>query len=275
MDRTERLRLRAGLRAIELVLLAVAVVALGWFAAVHLATRLDQASQDRVLESLREPRNPASPGPSVVPPRALVARLEVPRLGMKAIVREGVDSGTLRRAVGHIPDTALPGQPGNAALAGHRDTFFRPLRHVRKDDRIRVTTPERIHEYRVTDTRVVGPEDVSVLAPTDEPTLTLVTCYPFGFVGAAPKRFVVRATQIGGHADAAASTSAPVLQPAGLAAPAPSRATVSDAGQKQAAKKIARKPVRPPAAKKASAKKNGPSKRLGPWRRFLKLFDAR
>jgi LPXTG-site transpeptidase (sortase) family protein len=112
---------------------------------------------------------------------------------MSAIVREGVEDSTLRRAVGHVPRTALPGESGNAALAAHRDMFFRPLKDVRKGDRIRVTTREGVHEYRVTETRVVGPDDVTVLAPTMNATLTLVTCYPFNFVGTAPKRFVVRA----------------------------------------------------------------------------------
>ncbi len=277
MDRTERTRrLRDRLLVVERVLLGVAVVALGWYVAVHVVARLDQASQNRALESIRgesESTKPAPPPkPAPLQPRALVGRLEVPRLGMKTIVREGVDSGTLRRAVGHVPESALPGQPGNAALAGHRDTFFRPLKNIRKDDRIKVTTPDGVHEYRVTDTRVVAPEDVSVLAPTEEPVLTLVTCYPFSFVGNAPDRFVVRATRIGEKPAETAANEEPATVQAAALAPLASAATTGDRSVK---KKIVRKPVRKPLAKKGSAKTNGPGKRLGPWRRFLTLFHGR
>ncbi len=277
MDRTERARrLRDRLLVVERVLLATAIAALGWYVAVHVVARLDQASQDRALETIRVESETTKaalrPAPAPLRPRALVGRLEVPRLGMKTIVREGVDSGTLRRAVGHVPETALPGQPGNAALAGHRDTFFRPLKHIRKDDRIKVTMPDGVHEYRVTETRVVAPEDVSVLAPTEDPTLTLVTCYPFTFIGSAPNRFVVRATRIDERPAETAATEPPgTVQAAALTPPAKT-AAAGDGGTK---KKIARKPVRRPLAKKSVAKKNGPGKRLGPWRRFLKLFDAR
>jgi len=82
---------------------------------------------------------------------------------------------------------------GNVALAAHRDTFFRPLKNVRQGDRIRMTTPDGIFTYVVRDTRIVAPTDVSVLEPTPEDTLTLITCYPFTYIGTAPKRFVVRA----------------------------------------------------------------------------------
>jgi sortase A len=101
--------------------------------------------------------------------------------------------------VGHIPETPLPGEPGNAGLAGHRDTFFRSLRAARPGDRIVVTTPDAVVHYAVRDTRIVEPSEVSVLAPTPEPTLTLVTCYPFNYVGAAPKRFIVRADRTDGR----------------------------------------------------------------------------
>src|SRR5205814_8666088 len=108
--------------------------------------------------------------------------------------REGVDTWTLRRAVGHIPGTALPGERGNAGFAAHRDTFFGPLKAVRSGDEVIVTTAGGQYRYAVTGTRIVDPEDVSVLAPTPDTTLTLVTCYPFDYVGSAPQRFIVRAT---------------------------------------------------------------------------------
>lgn len=199
--------LRQQLWLLERGLYVIGLAALGWYAGIHVVATLDQMSQNRTLERLRSeravtaPRTPAdvplAPAPRPKPePAALIGRVEIPRLGVSAIVREGVDDATLRRAVGHIPETALPGERGNAALAAHRDTFFRPLKQVRKGDRIQVTTPDGTHEYAVSETRVVDPEDVWVLDPTPQPTLTLVTCYPFNYVGSAPRRFIVRATGV-------------------------------------------------------------------------------
>ncbi len=128
----------------------------------------------------------------------LVGRLEIPRLGMNVMVREGEDEATLAEAVGHLPSTPLPGALGNVALAGHRDTFFRPLRKLRVNDRISIATLKGTYQYRVQSIRIVHPDDVSVLKASAEPTLTLVTCYPFYYVGAAPERFIVRARQVVG-----------------------------------------------------------------------------
>lgn len=106
---------------------------------------------------------------------------------------EGIGARTLRRAVGHVPGSALPGQPGNVALAGHRDRAFRRLRDVRPGDTLRLVTPAGSYEYVVDSAAVVAPDRGDLLDPTPEPTLTLVTCYPFFMVGPAPQRFVVRA----------------------------------------------------------------------------------
>jgi sortase A len=111
-------------------------------------------------------------------------------------VADGADATTLRRAVGHVPWTAFPGEQGNVGLAGHRDSFFRKLEGVRKNDLIRVSTPDGIYAYRVESTTVVEKRRVDVLAPSPSPQLTLVTCFPFHYVGSAPKRFIVRARQI-------------------------------------------------------------------------------
>jgi sortase A len=120
--------------------------------------------------------------------------VEIPRLNVSVVVRAGSDARTLQLAVGHISGTALPGEPGNVGLAGHRDTFFRRLQNIRPDDEIKVTTPDGFFTYRVQRTVIVKPRDVWVLDPTDRPTLTLVTCYPFSYVGSAPQRFIVRAS---------------------------------------------------------------------------------
>jgi sortase A len=127
-----------------------------------------------------------------------LGRLEISRIGLTAMILEGIEEGTLRRAVGHIPGTPLPGQHGNVALAGHRDTFFRGLRKIRKDDEITLTTLSGSYRYRVDSTIVVEPEEIEVIGDADNDILTLVTCYPFNFVGAAPKRFIVRAHRVSG-----------------------------------------------------------------------------
>ncbi|MGA3026173.1 MAG: class D sortase [Bryobacteraceae bacterium] len=148
---------------------------------------------------LRQLPEGKAPAPSGVLPLhrgdELVGRLEIPRLGMRVMVREGDDEATLAKAVGHLPSSALPGARGNVALAGHRDTFFRPLREIRISDRIVFATLHGTFEYRVEALSIVGPGDVSVLQASAEPTLTLVTCYPFHYIGSAPQRFIVRARQ--------------------------------------------------------------------------------
>lgn len=125
-----------------------------------------------------------------------LGEIELARIGVAAMILEGTDARTLLRAVGHIPGTALPGQRGNVAIAGHRDTFFRALRNVRQDDEITLTTVDGSYRYRVDSILVVDPEDTKVLDNSGDDVLTLVTCYPFYFVGPAPRRFIVRAQRI-------------------------------------------------------------------------------
>jgi sortase A len=127
-----------------------------------------------------------------------IGQIDIPKIGLSAIILEGSDVRSLRLGVGHISGTAFPGQPGNVALAGHRDTFFRSLRKIRPNDEIRLTTFTNSSKYRVDWTKVVGPDDIAVLKASTHPTLTLITCYPFYFVGSAPERFVVRAHRVAG-----------------------------------------------------------------------------
>jgi sortase A len=122
--------------------------------------------------------------------------LEIPRLRVSVAVVHGDADDVLNKAIGHLPDTPLPWDAGNSALAAHRDTFFRPLRHVRPGDLVRLRTPRGNFEYRVRQTYVVDPDNLRVLAPTPAPTLTLITCYPFNYVGPAPRRFIVQAERI-------------------------------------------------------------------------------
>ena len=170
---------------------------------------MSEAAVDQrlALDTLRNPSPPAgarrhsartdaSANINVTPIGAPLAELEIPRLGFTAAVLEGSDESILRRAPGHIEHTGWPGQVGNIGIAGHRDTFFRPLRHVRIGDDILLITHQGQARYRVSSVRVVSPRDVGVLDPTSEAALTLVTCYPFSFVGPAPMRYVVHAVGI-------------------------------------------------------------------------------
>lgn len=155
----------------------------------------DTLTRDKAEKQTRARSAPA-PAPKRYRVGATVGRVEMPRLRISAIVKYGVDDKTLKRAVGLVPGTALPGLPGNVGIAAHRDTFFRNLRDVKVGDRIKMTTPTGTWEYEVDSTKIVWPKNVEVLDPTPEPAITLVTCYPFNYVGNAPRRFIVRAKQV-------------------------------------------------------------------------------
>ena len=149
-----------------------------------------------------EPTAELAPAPPQVKPRLLapdemIGRIEIPRADVSAVIKEGVDAKTLRHAVGHVPETALPGQKGNVGIAAHRDTFFRGLRHIRQGDVIRLATLDGTYLYKVDTMKIVWPKSVEVLDPTPDRRITLVTCYPFNYIGSAPKRFIVQGKQIG------------------------------------------------------------------------------
>ena len=141
-----------------------------------------------------------------------VARLDAPSVGLTATVLEGSDDGTLARAAGHIEDTAFPGQPGNVGIAGHRDTTFRAVRNLHVGDPLELTTSDRIYRYVITKAFIVDPEDVYVLDPGDRPMLTLVTCYPFTYIGHAPHRYILQAVLV----DDAARTEPATAREAGI-----------------------------------------------------------
>jgi LPXTG-site transpeptidase (sortase) family protein len=157
---------------------------------------------------------------------AAIGDLSIPRIQLTAVVLNGSDSQTLRRGPGHLEQTALPGESGNVVIAGHRDSFFRPLRNIQMGDDIFLDTPYGRFHYHVTSIYVVNPHDLSVLEPTDNATLTLITCYPFWVFGNAPDRFIVRAARVVEPAAAMASFTVPVpLEPS----PAPSAHVVGAA----------------------------------------------
>lgn len=150
-------------------------------------TSIDRARPAAAVEGATRPVKPLATG-------ELIGRVEIPRLRLSAAVAEGDDDKTLGKAVGHLPDTPLPWhRRGNVALAAHRDGLFRRLEHIRLNDDVRMITPRGEFHYRVTKTHIVDPDDVWVIAPTATPTITLITCYPFSFVGNAPRRFIVQA----------------------------------------------------------------------------------
>jgi sortase A len=186
--------LRTALVWVQRALFCGAALLLGYAAFVLADAWLFQRRESSHFERLREQR--VAVPVALRSRRRLLGRLEIARLGLSVMVVEGDDHRTLRRAVGHIPGTSLPGQAGNMALTGHRDTFFRPLRNIRPDDIVTLTTLNGEYRYRVLSTQVVSPENVSVLEPGQNEILTLITCHPFYFVGAAPDRFIVRAERI-------------------------------------------------------------------------------
>jgi sortase A len=204
--------LRVVLRWTQRALFASAALTLSYCGFVLIDAWIFQRGERLRLESLLHEQQSATRGrshteppgsPKQLPPAApgdLIGSIEIPRLGLSAIIVEGTDKATLRRAVGHIPGTPQPGQIGNAGLAGHRDTFFRPLKDIQQNDIITLKTLHGEYRYRVVSTRVVAPTEVSVLDPTGNETLTLVTCHPFYFVGSAPNRFIVRAERVTGLA---------------------------------------------------------------------------
>lgn len=223
---TDRPRKRRGLRAFEWLFLLAGLAALDVYVWINTSATLYQAYEDWSFdESMRGlkptvrgfiadeiywlfggPREKMEnaeaphkfeplPHEQAPMPSMLLGRLRIPRLKVAAMVREGADSSTLSRAVGHIPGTALPGKTGNVALAGHRDTFFRALRNIKKNDAIEFETEQGTFRYLVEFTKIVGPKEVGVLSAGNKQSLTLVTCYPFYYVGSAPKRFIVRAVE--------------------------------------------------------------------------------
>jgi sortase A len=171
------------------------------------------AEQPLLAPALEDESGPA-PEDEAVETGAAIASLSIPRIGLSAAVLHGSDARTLRRGPGHLEKTAYPGQPGNVVIAGHRDSFFWPLRNIQLGDDILLDAPNGQFHYRVTAVRVVNSRDLSVLAPTSEPMLTLITCYPFWVLGPAPERFVVRAAARVNGPVAAGTTPAPALEDA-------------------------------------------------------------
>ncbi len=195
--------LRVSARAHRLVrwgrrlLFLTGIVAMGYVGTTLLGARLYQASAKRSLEAQVQALKGigASQFRPPVKQGDVLGRIDIPRLGMSFAILQGTNSRILRLGAGHIEGTPLPGKPGNSGIAGHRDTFFRALRNIRQNDEIQLQTATGLLRYEVDWVKVVDPDDVSVLSPSTDSSLTLVTCYPFYFLGPASQRFIVHARQ--------------------------------------------------------------------------------
>ncbi len=180
----------AFLKQAQNVLFVVGLMALSYVGYVLADAQIYQAYESWRLEHMS--KGNLHP----LPAGLVIGKVEIPRIGLSAVVVHGDSQRILSRAVGHIPGTALPGQSGNMVIAGHRDSFFRSLGKVHRGDRIVLETPAASYDYEVESTSVVAPTDLSVIQDSPQRQLTLITCYPFSWVGSAPNRFIVHARQI-------------------------------------------------------------------------------
>jgi sortase A len=191
------------LRALEYALIFTATICLSWYGwQMYQVDRGQSRAVAEIQEALRTPATAANESgrdiaPFPVPPiGGIIGRLEIPRLHLTAPVKAGENNEVLDFSVGYLPDTPLPWMPGNSAFAAHRDRLFRPLENIREGDDITLSTTHGNLRYRVLQTLIVNPSDVWVLDPIPKVSLTLITCYPFYYVGHAPRRFIVQAEKL-------------------------------------------------------------------------------
>ena len=186
------------LRFAQRFLVMSGTLALCYVAATLIYARIYQEAANNSLEQQMhaEEHHPASFIRPAVKEGDLLGRIDIPRLKIGVAILEGTSSQTLRLGVGHIEGTALPGEPGNMGIAGHRDTYFRPLKDIRQNDDIQIQTPTGLAKYKVDWIQITAPGDGGIVAVTSNSSLTLVTCYPFYYVGSAPERYVVHAHRL-------------------------------------------------------------------------------
>ena len=218
---------------------------------------------------------------------ALMGRVSIDRLHLSAMVREGVDAGTLSKAVGHVPTTALPGNPGNFAIAAHRDTLFRALKDIQTGDLVKFQSTGGTYTYQVLATKIVQPSDVSVLRadgggliqepagrPEGDRLLTMITCYPFYYVGSAPKRFIVEGRLVSTDTQSVLSVKDGGVQ-AGDRPPPPVRRPIKRIShtplKHQAARQaISKEPRHVQGSSRFSAANNEKPKKRGFWHRLFR-----
>jgi sortase A len=185
------------LRWTQRVLLVLGCLAVTYAAFTLIYAQIYQQAADNSLneQSRAEKTYGVSLPHAVAREGDVLGRIEIPRLGVAVAVLEGTKSRTLRLGAGHIEGTPFPGEPGTSGIAGHRDTFFRRLKDIRSGDEIRLQTTKGITYYEVDWIQIVAPRDTSVLSSTAKSAITLVTCYPFRYIGSAPERYAVHAHQ--------------------------------------------------------------------------------
>jgi sortase A len=203
-------RRRQVLRIAERTSWVLGLAGLAWWGAFHIGVATASRQDLERFAALKMAAPTATPDQSLWSPYRIsgwnkaqsepapdpLAVLRIPKIRLEVAVLPGTDDQTLDRGLGHIENTAQPGSVGNSGIAGHRDGFFRGLKDISPGDVIELDTLQEAGIYRIERTWVVDPEDVSVLDPTRTRALTLVTCYPFYFVGSAPQRFIVRAVHV-------------------------------------------------------------------------------
>jgi sortase A len=228
-------------RWIANLLLAAGFVLVGVWAWSNLRGLIYQSVHNQEFDRSVRKRGPERPGkrPPALRNGEVIGRLIVPRLHLRAIVREGAGEDTLGVALGHIPGTALPGPTGNVGVAGHRDTLFRALREIRQDDLIEFETLHGNYSYRVRLMKVVNPKSVDVLQASQSPEITLVTCFPFHYLGPAPNRFIVQASLVSQEPPKQAAQQVPVAAAPRPAAPAPHPAPPAESGVSGGSRRVA------------------------------------
>jgi len=211
MAHLAKLRPLANRRVMSLALVVIGVVLLGYVAGQYWGMYRSQKNLEAEWQRQAATASPAgtaavsvpgkmqdsAPGSAQVSADRILTRLEIPKIQMDAIVVEGASRHDLSEGPGHMKETAQPGETGNAVITAHRDTFFRHIYELNKGDQIQVRRRGRTFTYEVTGKRIVMPEDISVIKPTTNPQLTLITCYPTYYIGPAPKRLVVFSKLVG------------------------------------------------------------------------------
>ncbi|MGA2890046.1 MAG: class D sortase [Terracidiphilus sp.] len=183
------------IRWTQRIFMITGILALSYVGLTLFSARLFQAGAELTLEKQihAEEQHKTAFSHLLIKEGDVLGRIEIPRIGVSVVVLQGTTSQTLRLGVGHIEGTALPGEDGNIGIAGHRDTYFRGLKDIRKDDEILLQTAAGVTKYDVDWIQITAPADGGIVSLTTKSALTLVTCYPFHYIGAAPERFVVYA----------------------------------------------------------------------------------
>ena len=176
-------------KTVSLFLVLIGIGLLGYVGSEYWAMYRSQQTLEAEWE--RQAAAVSTAGQTKLSPDQMLTRVVIPKIGMDAIVVEGASRKALSAGPGHMKETAMPGEPGNAVITAHRDTFFRHIYELNKGDQIQVRRNGRTFTYEVTGKKIVMPEDVSVIKPTTDSRLTLITCYPTYYIGPAPQRLVV------------------------------------------------------------------------------------